>query len=94
MIIPYNFLSEPGWGEWPGLLLDGIGQYDLQINMTYNWVIANYSGSSLDWLQLQGLCLPHLDTDWVSVCRLPTSSMELPRVDDRVFFLNEVFLQY
>jgi len=45
------------------LLLDGVGQYDLHINMTYNWMIENCSGSSLDWLQLQKVCLPHLDTD-------------------------------
>jgi len=46
-----------------GLLLDRVGQYDLQINMTYYRVIAKCSGSSVDWLQLQRLCLPHLDTD-------------------------------
>jgi len=50
-----------------GLLLDGVGQYDLQINVTYNRVIANCSGRSLDWRQLQRLCLPHLDTELVSV---------------------------
>jgi len=46
-----------------GLLLNGEGQYDLQTNMTYNRVIANRSGTSLDWFKLQRLCLPHLDTD-------------------------------